>query len=169
MGLMSVGGAGLKKWQYTNLVPPLTSTSQDGYKVSASAHYGSQTADSVVMCFDGDTTNVIPGDENWTKKIFMGASNTDLTITVELPAAKELRVLVALYPEPGGYGVGHAEKITVSGSNNGSSYTKLSGVSQPYNIFSRDPSDTIAYKYYKIDMTRSFQYIGITEIFLFGK
>lgn len=160
----------MKKWQYTNLVPPLSSPSQNGYKVSASSIYGSQTADSVVLCFDGNTTNVVPGESSdWNKKIFLSASNSDQTIKIELPSAKEFRMLAVVYPEPGGYGVNHAAPIAVSGSNDGSTYTPLTGVSIPYSLFVRDENETTPYKYYKIDMKRSSQYIGILELILLGK
>lgn len=159
----------MKKWQYTNLVPPLSSPSQNGYKVSASSIYSSQTADDVVLCFDGNTNNVVPGEADWTKKIFLSASNTDQTITIELPSAKELRMVAGVFAQPAYYGVSIPKSIAVSGSNDGTYYTPLTGASVPYCLFVRDVSETTPYKYYKVSLVRSSEFIGLIELILLGK
>lgn len=171
MGLMSVGG-GTGSGQYKNLVPPLTSVSQNGYKVSASSIYSGQTAGDVVICFDGKTDSASWGvGSDYIEKIFLSKSNTNQSITVELPQERELRMAVVLYPEIGRLGVGRAASISVSGSNDGSMYTDLSGYmpTDSSSVFMRNAADTTKYKYYKIDMTRESEFIGIIEVMLLGK
>lgn len=170
MGLMVAGG-GAGSGQYKSLVPPLTSISQNGYKVSASSVYSSMTQDDVVKCFDGKTEDVVGSAEDYRDRMFLNASNTNQTITVELPQAKEARMIVVLYTSTAKYGVGRAKAISVSGSNDGARYTPLTGYA-PYNcgsVFMRSEVDTTKYKYYKIDLTRESEYIGIIEVILLGK
>lgn len=53
----------------------------------------------------------------------------------------------------------------------GARYTPLTGYA-PYNcgsVFMRSEVDTTKYKYYKIDMTRESEFIGIIEVILLGK
>lgn len=170
MGLMSVGGTG--GGQYKNLVPPLTSTSQNGYKVSASSVYSLMTQDDVVKAFDGETDGASWGiGSDYQDRIFINQSNTNQSITVELPQAKEVRMVVVLYPEVVRDGIGGAASISVSGSNNGNTYTPLDGYTPAYSssVYVRSKADTTKYKYYKIDMTRESEYIGIIEVMLLGK
>ncbi|WP_295339940.1 discoidin domain-containing protein [uncultured Subdoligranulum sp.] len=166
MGLMSVGGTG--GGQYKNLVPPLTSTSQNGYKVTASSYR--YTENDVVKAFDGETDNAAWGiGSDYTDRIFVNSSNTNQSITVELPQAKEVRMVVILYTSPARQGVGRAASISVSGSNDGSRYTPLDGAAATTGVFMRSKGDTTKYKYYKIDMTRESEFIGIIELMLLGK
>ncbi|WP_303917151.1 hypothetical protein [Subdoligranulum variabile] len=170
MGLTSVGG-GTGGGQYKNLVPPLTSTSKNGYKVSASSVYSSMTQDDVVKCFDRKTEDAVWNVDDYRDRIFLNYRNTNQTITVELPQAKEARMIVVLYTSTFKDGVGRAKAISVSGSNDGARYTPLTGYA-PYNcgsVFMRSEVDTTKYKYYKIDMTRESEYIGIIEVMLLGK
>ncbi len=167
MGLMSVGGTG--SGQYKNLVPPLTSISQNGYKVTASSYR--YTENDVVKAFDGETDGASWGLDDYQERIFVNKSNENQSITVELPQAKELRMVVVIYPEIGRQGVGRAASISVSGSNDGSMYTPLDGY-MPTNsssVYVRSKADTTKYKYYKIDMTRESEFIGIIEVMLLGK
>lgn len=168
MGLMSVGG-GAGGGQYKNLVPPLTAISQNGYKVSASSYR--YTENDVVKAFDGETDGASWGLDDYQERIFINKSNENQSITVELPQAKELRMVVVIYPEIGRQGVGRAASISVSGSNNGRSYTPLSGYmpTDSSSVFMRNEADTSKYKYYKIDLTRESECIGIIEIMLLGK
>lgn len=168
MGLASVGG-GAGSGQYKNLVPPMTSISQDGYKLSASSYRYEET--DVVKAFDGETDGASWGVDDYRERIFINKSNENQSITVELPQAKELRMVVVLYPEIGGQGVGRAETISVSGSNNGSTYTPLDGYMPTLSssVFMRNEADTTKYKYYKLDFTRESEFIGIIEIMLLGK
>lgn len=168
MGLMSVGGGG--SGQYKNLVPPLTAISQNGYKVSASSYR--YTENDVVKAFDGETDGASWGiGSDYIDRIFVNKPNTDQSITVEFPQAKEVRMVVVLYPEIGRQGVGRAETISVSGSNNGSTYTPLDGYMPTLSssVFMRNEADTTKYKYYKLDFTRESEFIGIIEIMLLGK
>lgn len=170
MGLASVG-SGAGSGQYKNLVPPMASVSQNGYKISASSVYSSMTQDDVVKCFDGKTEDAVWGVDDYLDRMFVNAANTNQTITVELPQAKEARMIVVLYTSTGKSGVGRAEAISVSGSNDGAKYTPLTGYA-PYNcgsVFMRSEVDTTKYKYYKIDLTRESEFIGIIEIMLLGK
>lgn len=170
MGLASVG-SGIGSGQYKNLVPVLTLTSQNGYKVSASSVYSTMSQEDVVKCFDGKTEDAVWGIDDYRDRMFVNAANTNQTITIELPQAKEARMVVVLYTSTGKNGVGRAESISVSGSNDGSRYTPLTGYA-PYNcgsVFMRSEVDTTKYKYYKIDMTRESEFIGIIEIMLLGK
>ncbi len=57
----------------------------------------------------------------------------------------------------------------VSGSNDGVVYTPLNGTAAPPTVFVRNQDDRTRYKYYRLDMTRYDEYIGIIEIFLFGR
>lgn len=165
MGLASVGGTG--GGQYKNLVPPLTSVSQNGYTVSATSVYPHQTPNDVVICFDGKTNDVSwsPGSD----KIFLNKQYTNQTITVELPQAKNVRMVVIVYPSVASFGVGKAKTVSVSGSNDGIDYTPLTGAAATPSVFMRNDADTVKYRYYKIYMTRENEYIGIIEIMLFGK
>lgn len=168
MGLMSVGGTG--GGQYKNLVPPLTSTSQNGYKVSASSVNPSMTQDDVVKCFDGKTKDASWGvGSDFRDLIFPTESNSNQTITVELPQPKDLRLVVAVYPSTAKYGVGAANSISVRASTDGSYYTPLNGHSSTAGVFVRNDDDVAKYKYYKISMTRLYEYIGIIELMLLGK
>lgn len=168
MGLMSVGGTG--GGQYKNLVPPLTSTSQNGYKVTASSYR--YTENDVVKAFDGETDGASWGiGSDYADRIFLNKSNTNQSITVEFPQAKEVRMVVVLYVEIGRQGVGRAASISVSGSNDGSMYTPLDGYmpTDSSSVYVRSKADTTKYKYYKIDMTRESEFIGIIEVMLLGK
>ena len=167
MGLMSVGGTG--GGQYKNLVPPMTSVSQNGYKISASSCRYTET--DVVKAFDGETDSASWGiGSDYSERIFVNKSRTNQSITVELPQAKEVRMVVVLYASPARQGVGSAESISVSGSNNGSTYTPLDGAAATSGVFMRNEADTAKYKYYKIDITyRDYEFIGIIEIMLLGK
>ena len=168
MGLMSAG-SGVGSGQYKNLVPPMTSVSQNGYKISASSYRYTDT--DVVNAFDGETDGASWGLDDYQERIFISKSNTNQSITVELPQAKEVRMVVIIYPEIGRQGVGRAASISVSGSNNGSTYTPLDGYmpTASSSVFMRNKADTTKYKYYKIDMTRESEFIGIIEIMLLGK
>lgn len=169
MGLMSVGG-GVGSGLYKNLVPPMTSTSQNGYKISASSYRNSEN--DVVKAFDGKTDGASWGiGSDYEDRIFVNQSNTNQSITVELPQAKEVRMVVVLYPELDRQGVGRSGTISVSGSNNGSTYTPLDGYMPILNssVFMRSQADTTKYKYYKLDFTRENEYIGIIEVILLGK
>lgn len=169
MGLMSVGSS-VGSGQYKNLVPPLTSISQNGYKVTASSYR--YTENDVVKAFNGETDGASWGiGSDYEDRIFVNQSNTNQSITVELPQAKEVRMVVVLYPEIGRNGVGRAASISVSGSNNGNTYTPLDGYMPTVSssVFMRNKADTTKYKYYKIDMTRESEFIGIIELMLLGK
>lgn len=169
MGLASVGG-GAGSGQYKNLVPLMTSVSQNGYKISASSYRYTET--DVVKAFNGETDGASWGiGSDYEDRIFINQSNTNQSITVELPQAKELRMVVVLYPEIGRQGAGKAKTISVSGSNNGSTYTPLDGYmpTDSSSVFMRNKADTTKYKYYKLDFTRETEFIGIIEIMLLGK
>lgn len=168
MGLMSVGGG--VSGQYKNLVPILTSPSQNGYKVSASSIGNSMTKNDVIKCFDGKTKDASWGvGSDYRDLILPTKSNSNQTITVELPQPKDLRLVVAVYPSTANQGVGSAKSISVSASTDGSYYTSLNGHSSTAGVFVRNDDDVAKYKYYKISMTRLYEYIGIIELILLGK
>lgn len=168
MGLMSVGGGG--SGQYKNLIPVLTSVSQNGYKVSASSVNPNYPPENVIICFDGNTEDTAWGlGDDFRERIFTSASGTNETITIELPQAKDVRMVIAVYPATARQGVGSAATITVSGSNNGEQYVPLGGAAATSSVFMRSKEDTVKYRYYKIDMTRQYEFIGIIELMLLGK
>ena len=168
MGLSNVGGS--VSTQYRSLIPILKSVSQSGYRVSASSIYSQQSADDVVICFDGKTD-----DATWEltgvarEKIFIGASMSNQSITIELPTPKEVHMAVVIYPVTVAYGVGGAKTLSVSGSNDGAVYTPLNGTAATPWVFVRNQADSARYKYYRLDMTRAYEYIGVIEIMLFGQ
>lgn len=169
MGLMSVGSS-VGSGQYKNLIPVLTSVSQNGYKVSASSVNPAYPPENVIICFDGNTEDTAWGlGDDFRERIFINKSNTGQSITIELPQAKDVRMVVAIYPATARQGVGCAASIAVSGSNDGKQYTSLGGAAATSSVFMRSKEDTVKYRYYKIDMTRQYEYIGIIELMLLGK
>ncbi len=175
MALALMGPGGGNKI-YKSLVPPMTSTSQNGYEISA---YNNGDGSNVVNAFDGNCKVC-----NWLDwksvggTIFWSKSNGDMNVTVKFPQATVVSGVIAIGPNYNNNGMIAPKSLALQYSDNGSSYTDvgtmggiLSNVKGTATTTEEYVKNTVknntGHVYWRVQIYRSGEYATVNQIILY--
>lgn len=174
LALMGPGGGGSK--MYKSLVPPMSSTSQDGYEISA---WNNGEGSTVVSAFDGNCKIC-----NWLDYKSLGGtllwsrSDGDMAVTVKFPVATVVHGAIAIGPNYNDNGMIAPKSLILQYSDSGSSYTAVGtmggvlsdvkGTTTTAEEYVKNVvKNTQGHLYWRVYMYRSGEYATVNQVILY--
>lgn len=152
------------------LVPPMSSTSQDGFEISSvPASSDNYTGVHLYNAFNGDYTSQnfnAAGNPNYC----VWVNTESVTVKVKLKSSKKLDLVVTVNPPVVVSGASGANLIGLQGSNDDLSYDDIlysNTGATPVQVTSVKGS-VKKYKFYKLTYGKLNGFIGVNEIALIG-
>lgn len=173
LALMGPGGG---SGTYKSLVPPMSSTSQDGYEISA---YNNGDGSNVINAFDGNCKICNWGDyTSIGGTLFWSKSNGDMSVTVKFPKATVVSGVIAIGPNYNSYGMIAPKSLILQYSDNGSSYTTVGTMGGVLSNVKGTDTTTDEYVknvvksntghvYWRVQIYRSGEYATVNQIILY--
>lgn len=174
LALMGPGGGGSRT--YKSLIPPMSSTSQNGYEISA---YNNGDDSNVVNAFDGNCKIC-----NWTDytsvggTLFWSKSNGDMSVTVKFPKATVVSGVIAIGPNYNDHGMIAPKSLILQYSDDGSSYvtvgtmggvlSNVKGTSTTADEYVKNTvKNNTGHVYWRVQIYRSGEYATVNQIILY--
>ena len=169
-------GTSKRSTKMTNLIPAMSSNSQNGYIVSVKAQSGTNpVVGQAYNLFNGNYHSYNYGQSSENFVHFGSLQNGQ--IDIELPEAMEVHGAIVIGPNYESYGVQGPASAELYYSDNGTSYEKMEGCANIRNnaygqLPMLDTSITAClraakHRYYRVEVYREKEYVGVNAVILF--
>ena len=171
------GGTSKKSTEMTNIIPAMSSNSQNGYKVSMKSLSGNDASAGAAWYMFNHNYRVYNWTENgYNENVCHFGSGKDGQIDIELPEPTAVHAVFVIGPNYSSYGVNGPTSAELYFSNDGTNFTKVDdAVNIRKNSYAQLPmlGDQInmclnpsKHKYYRIVVYRSAEYVAVNAIIL---
>lgn len=167
-----------KSTELTNIIPAMSSNSQNGYKVSIKSLSGNDESAGAAWYMFNHNYRVYNWTENgYSENVCHFGSGKDGQIDIELPEPTSVHAVFVIGPNYNSYGINGPKSAELYFSNDGANFTKVDdAVNIRKNSYAQLPMlgeqinmclNPSKHKYYRIVVYRADEYVCVNAVILF--